>query len=230
MEVGSVDFSEWEPVYAAIVEDLDLDRGADRRARDRLADLTIPFDLGRLAFAGETVAIVGGGPIEDLTPVQHADRVVAAGGGIEHCWRTDVPIDLVVTDLDSAPEVSVELTHTGTPVAVAAHGDNVPAIETHVPSMDRDSVLATTQAKPVAHVVNAGGFTDGDRAAFIADHCGGESLAFLGWDLDDSGVGPMKRRKLRWAERLLSLLEQRRHDRFPVLDGRREEIDTDEFV
>lgn len=222
-----MDFSEWDPIYTAIVADLGLDRAADKRARDRLADLTTPFDPDRLAFDGETVAIVGGGPIANLAPARRADRVVAAGGGIG--CRHDVSIDLVVTDLDSAPDVVVELTHHGTPVAVAAHGDNILAIETHVPAMDRQNVLGTTQAKPVAHLLNVGGFTDGDRAAYIADHCGAESLVFLGWDLDDPDVGPMKRRKLLWTQRLLVVLEQRRHERFPVLDGRRDTIDTDAF-
>lgn len=227
MEAGSVEFSAWEPIYTAIIEDLGLDRAADERARDFIAALTTPFDLDRLAFAGETVAIVGGGPIDDLTPARQADRVVAAGGGVG-CRRA-VSIDLVVTDLDSAPEAVVALTHDGTPVAVGAHGDNIPAIETHVPAMNQENVLATTQAKPVGHVLNAGGFTDGDRAAFIADHCGAGTLVFLGWELDDSSVEPMKRRKLRWTERLLTVLEGRRHDRFPVLDGQRAAIDTEDI-
>jgi uncharacterized Rossmann fold enzyme len=74
-------------------------------------------------------------------------------------------------------------------------------------------------------VYNVGGFTDGDRAAFLADHCGADRLTFLGWDFDDPEVGPMKRRKLAWAERLLYWLERRRGERFGVLDGRRDAID-----
>ena len=44
-------------------------------------------------------------------------------------------------------------------------------------------------------------------------------------NFDDPGVGPTKRRKLAWAERLLYWLERRRGERFDVLDGRREAID-----
>jgi uncharacterized Rossmann fold enzyme len=36
----------------------------------------------------------------------------------------------------------------------------------------------------------------------------------------------MKRRKLAWAERLLYWLERRRGERFSVLDGRRNGIET----
>jgi uncharacterized Rossmann fold enzyme len=73
-------------------------------------------------------------------------------------------------------------------------------------------------------VVNYGGFTDGDRAAFLADEFGAGELVFLGWDFDDPRVDPMKAKKLQWAERLLRWLEVRRDETFSVLDGRREEI------
>jgi uncharacterized Rossmann fold enzyme len=112
------------------------------------------------------------------------------------------------------------------PVAVHAHGDNQAALAEHVPNCTREQVLATTQAAPVGPVRNFGGFTDGDRAAFLADHLGASDLVFLGWDFDDPSVGADKRRKLCWAERLLYWLERRRGERFDVLDGRRAAIDT----
>jgi len=69
------------------------------------------------------------------------------------------------------------------------------------------------------------GFTDGDRAAFLADACGADRLVFPGWSFDDPTVDAQKAKKLRWAERLLLVLEERRGERFAVLDGRREGID-----
>ncbi|MFC6963532.1 6-hydroxymethylpterin diphosphokinase MptE-like protein [Halocatena marina] len=222
-----MDFADWEPVYTAILDDFGFDRAGDERARDLLGDLTTEFDLSRLVFTGGTVAVVGGGPLpsEELARVHRADRVVAVAHAAEICRREDIPIDLVVTDLDTDPERAVVLTQ-GTPVAVAAHGDNIPALEAFVPKMTQRNVLGTTQANPIGHLLNVGGFTDGDRAAFIADHCGAKSLIFPGWDFDDPDVNPIKRRKLAWAERLLRWLEQRRNERFAVLDGRRATIDT----
>jgi uncharacterized Rossmann fold enzyme len=131
----------------------------------------------------------------------------------------------MVTDLDKAPGVARDLTHAGTPVAVHAHGDNRGAIRGWVPGMATDRVLATTQVEPRGPVVNVGGFTDGDRAAFLADFLGAGALTFPGWDFDDPGVGAEKRRKLRWAERLLAWLERHRGERFGVLDGRRDGIE-----
>ena len=104
----------------------------------------------------------------------------------------------------------------GASVAVAGAG----------PSLESTSDLELARgAAPVDAVANYGGFTDGDRAAFLADHCGADRLVFPGWDFDDPDVDGMKARKLDWAERLLRLLERRRGERFDVLDGRRGWID-----
>jgi uncharacterized Rossmann fold enzyme len=224
-----MNFAEWEPVYERILADFGFDRAADERARDRLADLTNPFDLGRLDMTGETVVIAGAGPSleADLDGIAGADRAVfAASTAADRLRERSVAVDCMVTDLDKNPETVRELTEEGTPVAVHAHGDNEPLVQDVVPALDTRNVLGTTQAAPTWSVVNVGGFTDGDRAAFLADGCGADGLEFVGWDFDDGSVSAMKHRKLVWAERLLYWLERRRDEQFSVLDGRRDDIDT----
>jgi len=223
-----MDFTTWEPVYETILADFGFDRAADERARDLLADLTGPFDTSRLAIDGRTVAVAGAGPslAAEGDRAASADAVVAASTAAERLLESGVDVDCMVTDLDKTPETARELAERGVPVAVHAHGDNVPAVRDHVPTFAGESVLPTTQAAPAGSVRNFGGFTDGDRAAFLADHCGATELIFVGWDFDDPDVDPMKRRKLVWAERLLHWLERRRDERFGVLDGRRDGIDT----
>ena len=226
-----MEFDEWEPVYEAILRDFGYDRAGDERARDVLASLTESFDCERLpAMQGATVAVAGAGPsLEDdreLERARAADVVIAASTAADTLAAHDVGVDCMVTDLDKNPETVRELTERGVPVAVHAHGDNLGALEAVVPDCADESVLPTTQAEPRAHVRNVGGFTDGDRAAFLADHCGAERLVFVGWDFDDPSVEPTKARKLEWAERLLYWLEARRGDRFDVLDGRRDGIET----
>jgi len=223
-----MDFEEWEPVYEAILADFGYDRAADERARDVLADLAEPFDLDRLSSVdGATVAIAGAGPSlsDDLATVREADLVFAASTGADVCLDAGVGVDAMVTDLDKNPDTARELTERGVLVAVHAHGDNVEAVREFVPTFDAAFVLPTTQAAPTGPVRNFGGFTDGDRAAFLADHFGAAELVFPGWDLDDPDVGRVKAKKLAWAERLLRWLERRRGERFAVLDGRRRGID-----
>ncbi|MFB6137618.1 MAG: 6-hydroxymethylpterin diphosphokinase MptE-like protein [Halobacteriaceae archaeon] len=224
-----MEFTDWEPAYEAILADLGYDRAADERARDVLAAHAEPFDLGRLDVRGRTVAVAGAGAsLEDDLPVAaDADAVFAASAAAERLRRAGVDVTCMVTDLDGAPATARALTREGTPVAVHAHGDNVPALREHVPALERSAMLATTQAEPVDAVVNTGGFTDGDRAAFLADHCGAAALCFPGWDLDDPDVGGEKARKLRWAARLLRWLERRRGEAFALLDGRRDHLDLE---
>ena len=226
-------FETWEPVYEAILADFGFDRTADERVRDVLAGLAEPFDLARLDVTGETVVIAGAGPslesdLDSLSDEMPSDGAVfAASTAADRLAEAGVEVDCMVTDLDKSPETVRSLTERGTPVAVHAHGDNEPLVRDIVPTLDTQNVLATTQAAPVGPARNVGGFTDGDRAAFLADHCGARRLQFVGWDFDDDSVGSMKRQKLAWAERLLYWLERHRNERFGVLDGRRGGIDTD---
>jgi len=224
-------FETWEPVYERILAEFGYDRGADERARDRLDALSgdeAGAALGSLEFGGEVVAIAGGasGLTDDLDTVREADAVIASSVAADRLQGAGIGVDCMVTDLDKNPDTARELTAAGTPVAVHAHGDNIPAIEAHVPAFDHSEMLPTTQAAPAGVVANYGGFTDGDRAAFLADALGADRLVFPGWAFDDPDVTAEKAEKLRWAERLLFWLEHRRGERFAVLDGRRAGIDT----
>ena len=227
-----MNFETFEPVYEAILADFGFDRAADERARDVAADIATPFPLGRLDdWRGRTVAIAGAAPrlADEVDVARDADVVVAASTAADALRDRGVTVDCMVTDLDKNPETGAELSAAGVPVAVHAHGDNRPALDTWLPRYEMSNVLATTQAAPRGAVVNHGGFTDGDRAAFLADAAGAERLVFVGWDFDDPSVGPMKLKKLRWAERLLFVLERRRDETFSVLDGRRDALDPEPY-
>ncbi|MFA9415681.1 6-hydroxymethylpterin diphosphokinase MptE-like protein [Natrinema sp. HArc-T2] len=228
-----MEFDEWEPVYETILDDFGYDRAGDERGRDLLASLLeTSFDPADLSIIRDaTVAVAGAGPSleteQALERARAADVVVAASTAVDTLASDGIDVDCMVTDLDKNPDTVVRLTQRGVPVAVHAHGDNLESIREVVPDCDAAFVLPTTQAAPRGPVRNYGGFTDGDRAAFLADHLGAASLTFVGWDFDDPAVDPVKAHKLEWAERLLIWLESRRDERFAVLDGRRDAIETD---
>ena len=224
-----MNFETFEPVYEAILDDFGFGRDADERVRDVAADLATPFPLDRLGdWEGETVAVAGAAPClaDEVALARDADVVVAASTAADVLADRGVGVDCMVTDLDKNPETAVELTRDGTPVAAHAHGDNLSAVREWLPRFADEWTLATTQAGPAGPVRNTGGFTDGDRAAFLADHVGAGELVFPGWEFDDPAVDPMKARKLDWAAHLLRWLERRRGERFAVLDGRREAADA----
>lgn len=223
-----MEFEEWEPIYEAILADLGYDRSGDEAARDWLAEHVGSPDCGRLAVEG-TVAVAGGAPrLEaDANVASDADYVIAASDAATRLATLGIRPTLIVTDLDGDPEGTLSLAQDGVDVAVHAHGDNRAQLRRWLPEFPDERVAGTTQVEPRGPLVNVGGFTDGDRAAFLADALGAERLTFPGWDFADAAGE--KRRKLAWAARLLHWLERRRGEEFPVLDGQREELDLSAF-
>lgn len=225
-----MEFECWEPIYSEILDSFGYSRAGDEHARDVLTDLLVEkelYDPAQLDWTGKTVAIAGGADSlnEEFGKAQSADVVVAASIGADVLREQGIGVDCMVTDLDKNPETVVDLATEGTPVAVHAHGDNVPAVKRVVPALSSQFLIPTTQAAPKGPVRNFGGFTDGDRAAYLADWAGAAELVFPGWDFDDPSVDDEKAKKLAWAERLLFGLEEKRGERFDLLDGRRDQIE-----
>ncbi len=225
-----MDFSAWEPVYERILADFGYPRSEDEHARDVLAELLEgeSFDIDNWSLAGQQVAIAGGASSlhdeEALSLAHSADTVIAASTAVDVLREQGISVDCMVTDIDKNPETARKLTAKETPVAVHAHGDNIDLVREYVPTFEQEFIIPTTQAAPKASVRNFGGFTDGDRAAYLADYCGAAELVFPGWDFADSSVGPEKRKKLDWAARLLFELERKRGEQFGILDGLREAL------
>jgi hypothetical protein len=69
------------------------------------------------------------------------------------------------------------------------------------------AVLGTAQTQPEPLLLNVGGFTDGDRAVFLAKEYGARTISAIGFDFSDISVTPRKMQKLQWAKRLLEQAE-----------------------
>jgi uncharacterized Rossmann fold enzyme len=131
--------------------------------------------------------------------------VFAADAAAEVLDDHGIRPDTIFSDLDGATDRFIGMNRSGTIIVIHAHGDNMPLLRYWVPRFP-GQVVATTQAAPLPHVHNFGGFTDGDRAVFAADELGAEGITIIGFDLDDKNVDPLKRGKLFWAQKLLRLL------------------------
>lgn len=201
-------FVDWEPHYIAILEYFGFEREADEAAARLLADLAGGRDdLGLLQslIQDRAVTVCGNAPClpEELDQVE--GTVLAADAAAEVLADHGIRADAVFTDLDGATDVFIDLSRQGTVMVVHAHGDNVPLLRHWVPRIP-GPLVATTQAAPLPHVHNFGGFTDGDRAVFAADELGAASIRIVGFDLADRNVDPLKRGKLYWAGELLRLI------------------------
>lgn len=202
-----MNFEEWEPYYREIIDYFAFEREMDEKAADVLASLLTRDDLPLLRdlCLGKEVCVCGNAPrlLRDISrvkrPVFAADAasLVLLGAGIRP--------DAVFTDLDGATDAYIDMNSAGTIMVVHAHGDNIPLLRYWVPRFP-GPIVATTQSRPLAHVHNFGGFTDGDRAIFAADSLGALEITILGFDLRDPDVDYMKRGKLYWAEKLLGIL------------------------
>ncbi|MDY7082077.1 MAG: 6-hydroxymethylpterin diphosphokinase MptE-like protein, partial [Halobacteria archaeon] len=203
-----------------ILEEFGYSRAEDEKCA-RLLDSYLDnhdynFDLKRLnlLMGGENVVVAGNAPslLDDWRKEYNEYVVIAADGACARLHDKGVLPDVVCTDLDGAPEPAAELSHLESVSVVHAHGDNAELVEEYVSEFDLENVVGTTQARPFAfeNLHNFGGFTDGDRAAFLADEFDAERIELMGFDFEDSTVSDEKKRKLDWARRLLEYLGEKR--------------------
>jgi uncharacterized Rossmann fold enzyme len=112
--------------------------------------------------------------------------------------------EVICTDLDGNSEADIEkeilACEQGSLVLIHAHGDNMDKLKKYVPRFKH--FIATTQAKPFDNVYNFGGFSDGDRCVFVARIRSWQHQT--GWiDFEDPGVNQIKKKKLKWAKKLI---------------------------
>jgi uncharacterized Rossmann fold enzyme len=210
-----MNFENWEPFYEAILEEFGYSRDEDRRGARSLNRRLRPFDTRRLErlFDSREAVVVGNAPSLEPREVTTTPGgvTVAADAAAKRLYEAGVEVDVVVTDLDGAPSHAARLSQEGTVVAVHAHGDNVEAVGRYLPRFEDENTVGTTQTRPFGVLHNFGGFTDGDRAAFLADEFGAQSIRLAGFDFEDAHGE--KRHKLRWARRLLRVLGEDRDER-----------------
>ena len=226
----------WAPRYAAIRADLGypfereqlaaaaLERLLPERARGDPLPRLAPHLVGRDAIVVGLAPGAGPPPVWRLPATTPPPAVLAADGATRTCLSAGLVPSVVVTDLDGPVPAEVEANGRGAFVVVHAHGDNVPALERWVPEFPGE--LAGSWAGPPRDgLLDVGGFTDGDRAAYLAEELGARRVLLWGFDQEtvdeaDPAARERKRRKLQWAERLLE--ELARDGRSPVLRWRRD--------
>jgi len=208
-----MDFEAWEPFYVQILRDFGFSRAADEAvARDlgmRLGGTGVTDAELRDLLEGQEVTVAGNGPnlaaeIDDARGVLvTADEAtsVTLGRGLRPA--------ILVTDLDGTVPDQVKANDAGTIAVVHGHGDNGPAVRQWAP-LFAGKTVATTQSRPTGGLRNFGGFTDGDRAVFLADHFGAARIRLIGFDFEHPSPKDSdprtKQRKLDWAYILLASL------------------------
>lgn len=210
-----MEFEDWEPFYEQIVADLGLSRAADEAVAaelDRILGGTrvAPEEL-RSLLHGKVVTVAGNGPTLEAEIDGIEGVLVAADEATSVVLAKGLRPAIIVTDLDGNVADQVRANAEGAVAVVLGHGDNGPAVRRWAPKF-AGRTLATTQSRPAGRLVDFGGFTDGDRAVYLADHFGAREIRLAGWDFEHPSAKDedpeRKRRKLDWAYILLQNLDR----------------------
>ena len=172
---------------------------------------------------GRSVLVVGAADscIKCADVHKHFDVVIAADGAARCCLDYNVKPDVIVTDLDGLTNEYLMLNDVI--YVVHVHGDNISLLLRYLEILKNTPyTIYTIQVYPkLNHCLRIyGGFTDGDRAAYLAYYFKASSIGLVGFEFNGyvgkyskpwlSGKSyptKVKEGKLKWCERLLRLLE-----------------------
>lgn len=210
-----MDMRQWLYFYGEIIKDFGFSLERDLESAVLLNTFLTKPDLLRLkdTIKDKDVNIYGAGPsLEKLDSIPKGINI-AADGVCSFLLKKGVVPDIIVTDLDGDVKDILESDRRGSVIILHAHGDNVERVRLH--AKEFRTLYGTTQAMPFGYLLNYGGFTDGDRAGFIAEHFKPKKITFYGMDFHSppgrysytkQGDIGRKMKKLKWAERLVQVL------------------------
>lgn len=165
------------------------------------------------------VFIIGSGPslrsaIPFLKKYKKITKIVA-DSALKTIIENKIIPDIVVTDLDGDEKSLKKIGKTNSIFVVHAHGDNISRLQ-FVENFR--NYVGTTQTKAFGKIHNFGGFTDGDRAVFLASHFDAKKIILFGMDFGNK-IGKesntkisdrkIKLKKLKKAKSLLEWLSKK---------------------
>jgi len=220
-----LELNDWWPWYQRIIRKFGYDQAKDQYAADLLSTLLAgkTAELSELTkkVANRPVLVFGAGPSleENLRQVMREGVLrrfvtIVADGATSALLHVACAVpDVIVTDLDGIVGDIVSAQQQGSMIVIHAHGDNIEQLKKFVPEFS--AAVGSTQVAPRPNVYNFLGFTDGDRAAFLAAVMGAKTIVLAGMDFG-STVGKyskqqvkslaVKREKLRISRELLEWL------------------------
>ena len=228
-----MEFGLWEKYYTEILDDFGFSRENDEESAKLLDEilstegcLTLD-ELGEFVRFSDKYIVFGAGPSlkEHIIQLKHdydlKDYVlVAADGATTALIEEKLVPDIVATDLDGKLDDILLANLRGANIIIHAHGDNIDKIARL--SSFFNNVLGTTQAQPIGNLYNFGGFTDGDRALFLAVALGASEITLAGMDFGDivtrysrpniesdtAKADDFKRKKLMYAEKFTNWISE----------------------
>jgi len=221
-----MNYSDWESIYKKILKDFNFSQEKDiesAKVLDEFLQIRDKINISSLAkfIEGKEVVVFGSGPsLEDMICKNvdlYVDKILISADGATSALKENCIFpDIITTDLDGRISDQIEANNNGSMLVFHAHGDNIDNIKNNFYRF-KEKIIGTTQTDPTQfkNLFNFGGFTDGDRAVFLANHFNAKKIYLIGFDFDGS-IGKysfadkkdkeQKIRKLEWAKKLIDML------------------------
>ena len=223
-------YKKWEFFYNKIAKDFSFQLENEKKAactldnilEEKKENILSEENLKKL-INNKEVIIFGAGPNLEETILKNENVLgkkvkITADGATTALLQKNIQPDIIVTDLDGEISDQIKANKQGSITIIHTHGDNIDNINKYVPKF-KGKILGTTQIDPESYdnLHNYGGFTDGDRSVFLADHFNAKKIYLAGFDFDGI-IGKysfaankdknLKLKKLEWCEYLIDILKK----------------------
>jgi len=179
----------WKKRYSEILKEFKYNEKMDKESAIVLNSILKKSDVNKKILdlvKGKTVLVIGTGPsLSSAIPkLKKYKKIVkiAADSCLKPLVENGIIPDIVVTDLDGDRKILEKIGKTKSIFVVHAHGDNIKKME-FVKKFR--NCIGTTQSTPFDKIENFGGFTDGDRGVFLANHFQANKVILFGMDFGE---------------------------------------------
>lgn len=231
-----MNWPDWKKSYYEIMDKLDFDTDADVQSVQLLETYLTKFyptKKGLIMLKLKTiqqkpVIIAGAGPSlkkdfstlfldPSLSKILLNFQIIAVDGATTLFKQKNIIPSIVVTDLDGDLAAISWAIQKGALALIHAHGDNQQQIslffQKYYDMISKKDVWGTAQCEPGQFLFNFGGFTDGDRAIFLAFHFQSPLIGLIGFDFGTE-IGeystlnsPIKKKKGKKIDKFLIALD-----------------------
>ena len=176
----------WKRRYQSILKEMSYSEKKDKESAvilDSILKKNNNYQKITKLIQGKTVFVIGSGPslsfaIPKLKKFKKSIKI-AADSALKPLLENEIVPDIIVTDLDGDEDAIKKLSKKKSIFVIHAHGDNIKKLQM---VKEIKNCIGTTQTTPFNKIQNFGGFTDGDRGVFLANHFEAKKIILFGMD------------------------------------------------
>ena len=179
----------WKKRYREILKELNYSEKKDKESSIILNSILKKTNVDKKITSlikGKTVFVIGSGPslASAIPKLKNYKKIVkiVADSSIKPLVANGIIPDIIVTDLDGDIKILEKIGKTNSIFVVHAHGDNIEKLDF---AKKFKNCIGTTQSIPFDKIKNYGGFTDGDRGVFLANHFQAKKIILMGMDFGE---------------------------------------------